>query len=67
MIWLVVLLVVGLAVLGLPRFRGGQVPPVGGLAPDFMLPAQDGTSVSLAAQRGKWVVLYFYPKDKTPG
>ena len=36
-------------------------------APDFTLPDQDGKPVTLSAQRGKWVVLYFYPKDDTPG
>lgn len=36
-------------------------------APDFSLPGTDGTVHSLANYRGKWVVLYFYPKDDTPG
>ena len=36
-------------------------------APDFNLPATGEQSVSLSAQRGKKVVLYFYPKDSTPG
>jgi len=36
-------------------------------APDFTLPATGGGSFSLSAQRGKKVVLYFYPKDDTPG
>lgn len=36
-------------------------------AKDFTLPDQDGKSHSLADYRGKWVVLYFYPKDDTPG
>ncbi len=40
---------------------------VGSLAPDFTLPSQDGTPVSLKDFRGKWVVLYFYPKDMTKG
>jgi len=39
----------------------------GMLAPDFTLPADDGTSVTLSALRGRKVVLYFYPKDDTPG
>lgn len=37
------------------------------MAPDFTLRNQDGTKVSLADLRGKFVVLYFYPKDNTPG
>lgn len=36
-------------------------------APDFSLPSSDGKQVSLADFAGKWVVLYFYPKDDTPG
>lgn len=36
-------------------------------APDFTLPDQDGTMHSLTDYRGKKVVLYFYPKDNTPG
>ena len=40
---------------------------VGMLAPDFTLPDKDGNSVSLSDFRGKRVVLYFYPKDNTPG
>ncbi len=36
-------------------------------APTFTLPSQDGTPTSLDSFRGKWVVLYFYPKDMTPG
>jgi thioredoxin-dependent peroxiredoxin len=43
------------------------VPQVGQAAPDFTLPSQDGSPVSLKEFRGKWVVLYFYPKDNTPG
>lgn len=39
----------------------------GDIAPDFTLPDGDGNSVSLADLRGKWVVLYFYPRDNTPG
>ena len=36
-------------------------------APDFTLPGQDGGTVSLKGFAGKWTVLYFYPKDDTPG
>ena len=36
-------------------------------APDFTLPDQDGTTVSLSDLRGQTVVLYFYPKADTPG
>jgi peroxiredoxin Q/BCP len=36
-------------------------------APDFTLPDQHGDAVSLASKRGKWVVVYFYPRADTPG
>ena len=39
----------------------------GALAPAFSLPSDAGDSVSLSDYRGKWVVVYFYPKDHTPG
>ena len=55
-------------VLGLPFLaRAADLPKVGALAPDFALPSQEGTSVQLSKLRGQWVVLYFYPKDMTPG
>ena len=44
-----------------------MAPQVGDLAPDFTLPDQSGTSVSLSQFRGQRVVIYFYPKDDTPG
>ncbi|NJK60928.1 MAG: thioredoxin-dependent thiol peroxidase [Oscillatoriales cyanobacterium SM2_1_8] len=40
---------------------------VGDLAPDFTLLDADGTAVTLSAWRGQPVVLYFYPRDNTPG
>ncbi len=40
---------------------------VGKPAPPFALPDQDGATVSLEELKGSWVVLYFYPKDDTPG
>ena len=40
---------------------------VGDKAPEFALPSSEGGEVSLARLRGKKVVLYFYPKDDTPG
>ena len=39
----------------------------GDKAPEFSLPDQDGKKHSLKDGRGKWVLLYFYPKDATPG
>jgi peroxiredoxin Q/BCP len=43
------------------------MPGSGSVAPDFSLNSQDGNQVSLKDFRGKWVVLYFYPKDFTTG
>jgi peroxiredoxin Q/BCP len=43
------------------------MPKPGEMAPVFCLPDQDGNEVCLAGFRGQWVVLYFYPKDNTPG
>jgi len=37
------------------------------VAPDFTLPNQNGTLISLSSLRGQRVVIYFYPKDQTPG
>ena len=40
---------------------------IGDKAPNFSFPNQDNAEISLQDFRGRWVVLYFYPKDKTPG
>ena len=44
-----------------------ELKKVGDKAPDFSLQDQDGNVHSLKKHLGKWVVLYFYPKDDTPG
>ncbi len=44
-----------------------EVPAVGSMAPGFLLPDQNGREVSLDSLRGKWLVLYFYPRNDTPG
>jgi peroxiredoxin Q/BCP len=44
-----------------------NLPAVGQTAPTFTLPSQDGSQISLDSFHGKWVVLYFYPKDMTKG
>ena len=60
--------VVVVLVVLVPRVLSRSATPVAGsVAPDFTLPSQEGSSVSLKDYRGKWVVLYFYPKDQTPG
>lgn len=43
------------------------MPETGTPAPDFVLPDQDGNVHTLSSYQGKWVLLYFYPKDDTPG
>jgi peroxiredoxin Q/BCP len=63
-------IVVVLIIFLVPRlFSGsrGAAPGVGGAAADFTLASQEGAMVSLKDYRGSWVVLYFYPKDQTPG
>jgi len=56
-----------LSLLLLTTALSAATPQVGQPAPDFTLPSQDGSKISLHDFRGKWVVLYFYPKDGTPG
>src|SRR5579885_1278290 len=50
-----------------PLSFAASPPAVGSVAPEFTLSSQEGTAVSLKDYRGKWVVLYFYPKDFTSG
>src|SRR5580700_8871300 len=61
----VVLLGIGLGVRAMGA--GDNAPAVGTQAPDFTLNSQEGKPVSLHDFKGKWVVLYFYPKDFTSG
>ncbi len=62
-------IVTTVALLGLPlaAVLAAEVPQVEQEDPGFSLPSQEGTPVSLKDFRGKWVVLYFYPKDMTQG
>jgi peroxiredoxin Q/BCP len=63
----VVVVIVAIVILRLFSGTRPAAPGVGRPAPDFTLPSQEGDSVSLRNYRGTWVVLYFYPKDQTPG
>ncbi len=54
-------------VAALSLLGAGDPPAPGIAAPDFTLKSQEGKTVSLHDYRGKWVVLYFYPKDMTQG
>lgn len=67
--WLVTAIVVGLAFV-LWRMAAASkmnLPAVGDDAPAFELPDQDGKLRGIAEFRGGWLVLYFYPRDDTPG
>jgi thioredoxin-dependent peroxiredoxin len=44
-----------------------EMPKEGQAAPEFSAVAESGKTINLTDYRGKWVVLYFYPKDNTPG
>jgi peroxiredoxin Q/BCP len=62
-------IVVLILVFLVPRLLSGShaAPTQGSTAPGFTLSSQEGSAVSLQDYRGSWVVLYFYPKDQTPG
>lgn len=61
--------VIGAGLLVVRGFAADEtaMPQVGQQAPNFTLKSQEGKPVSLDSFRGKWVVLYFYPKDMTTG
>ncbi len=58
-------IVAGILALQIPAYA--EAPTLGSTAPTFKLQDQKGDWRSLDQYRGKWVVLYFYPKDDTPG
>jgi peroxiredoxin Q/BCP len=62
-----ILLALSLLVGSVFALAADSMPQVGQQAPGFTLPSQDGSNVSLKDFKGKWVVVYFYPKDNTPG
>ncbi len=66
--WLILLgLLASLFLLVSQMARAAELPKVGGPAPGFDLPDQNGVRHNLGEFAGKWLVLYFYPKDDTPG
>ncbi len=44
-----------------------MIVEVGSKAPEFCIPNQDDVEICLRDLKGKWIVLYFYPRDNTPG
>ena len=64
---LVLVVLGGFAIHSYAADGAGTLPSVGQNAPTFTLPNQEGTPVSLDTYKGKWVVLYFYPRDMTSG
>jgi peroxiredoxin Q/BCP len=62
-----VLIVLAVAVMTGTSSAASNAPAVGSAAPDFTLNSQENKPVSLHDFKGKWVVLYFYPKDFTTG
>ncbi|MBU0688718.1 MAG: peroxiredoxin [Gammaproteobacteria bacterium] len=66
--WLILLgLFAALSLLVMQMARAAELPKVGDAAPDFELPDQHGVMHGLQQYAGQWLVLYFYPKDDTPG
>jgi thioredoxin-dependent peroxiredoxin len=67
-VWIAVIIgIVAACGVGARVHAAGDILQAGASAPDFSLPSQEDTQVSLAQYKGKWVVLYFYPKDMTSG
>jgi peroxiredoxin Q/BCP len=67
LLFILAVAVVAAAAIATVHAADQTMPSVGQIAPTFTLPSQDGSQISLDSFRGKWVVLYFYPKDMTPG
>ncbi len=66
-VWITALIVIVAACGFTLKARAADPLPPGAAAPNFSLPSQEDAQVSLSQFKGKWVVLYFYPKDMTTG
>src|ERR1035441_10833673 len=67
-VWIAVIIgIVAACGTGIKAHAAGDILAAGTAAPNFSLPSQEDASVSLSQYKGKWVVLYFYPKDMTTG
>ncbi len=64
--WTAILVVAALCATG-QHVQAADTLQAGATAPNFTLPSQEDKPISLAQFHGKWVVLYFYPKDQTQG
>lgn len=60
------LLLVMMSIIVMRSGQAAEVPQVGQAAPDFALPDQTGKLQKLSDYHGKWLVIYFYPKDGSP-
>ena len=67
--WLLIAFVIGIALLlwRITAHSSRNLPKTGDAAPPFKLPDQHGVDRTDREFRGKWLVLYFYPRDDTPG
>ncbi|HKP46071.1 MAG TPA: peroxiredoxin [Pyrinomonadaceae bacterium] len=65
--FLIFAMVIATAIIAKPFVTTGEVPAAGTAAPTFKLTTNEGNQASLSDYKGKWVVLYFYPKDFTSG
>jgi len=67
--WLIIALLAAVALMlwRMSAFANRNLPKAGDTAPDFTLPDQNGRTRSLVEFRGRWLVLYFFPKADTPG
>ena len=67
--WLLIaaIVIVGVLLWRMTAFANRNLPKAGDTAPDFTLPDHNGKTRSLVDFRGRWIVLYFFPKADTPG
>ncbi len=65
--WLLIAVAIGIAlVFAVALSAKGTLPKAGAAAPEFTLPDQNGVMRTLSEFRGRWLTLYFYPRDDTP-
>ena len=65
--WLLIVFAAAIGLAGLRAAFAAELPKAGEAAAPFTLPDQNGKTRTLEEFRGKWLALYFYPKDDTPG